>query len=130
MRKRPSRFVAPLWLLLWLLPSTAWASSMPGVLTWLGFAFFVTPLTVAHVTVTLVFALRKDYRKLIVAAWQVLLASIAPLFGKAVIWLDYNDGRRAQEQAEWLMIANGLLVLAWVPLLIHLFQRNWRAGQT
>jgi hypothetical protein len=121
--KRQAYPVVPL-LALW--PATACASDMTGLLTFMTLLLVVAPLTVIHLTVTLVFALTKLYRSKAAAIWHSVIACVAPIAGMTVTLYELPGARHADDRAVVMAILFGVLALSWLPLLIHQFQRPAR----
>jgi hypothetical protein len=104
-------------------PATAHASDMTGLLTFMTLLIVVAPLTLIHLTVTLVLALTKFYRSKAAAIWHSVIACVAPGIGMAVTLYELHEARHSEDRALVMAILVGVLALSWLPLLIHQFQR-------
>lgn len=106
------------------LPAPAVASDMSGLIAIMTLMYVVAPLTIVHLMATLVLALKRFYRPIEPALWHSLIALIAPALGMAVVGADMGATKHAQSRDQLLAILTVAMALAWLPLIIHFFQRK------
>lgn len=104
-------------------PALALASDMTSLATPMALLFVVAPLTLVHLSGTLVLAIKGLYRRAVVAWGHVLIASIAPVLGMAAAGSELSATRHAQDLIFALILLLGVLALSWLSMAIHRFQR-------
>lgn len=107
-------------------PAVAWASDYRGLLAQASLSLIAVPWAILNLVLGIAFALTRRYSSRSFALKHSCVASAGPMLGMLLALLEsaansfhYN----LDSLYRILAIEVGLLVLAWLPLLVHRFQR-------
>lgn len=104
-------------------PSIASATDYTGFLTLMLFGFIMIPGMIINLIVMIVFATRRRYASLAFALRHCCVASAVIILGVLATLQEYSSGYYARylagDRNAALTFYAGLLVLAWLPMLLH-----------
>lgn len=106
-------------------PAAAVASDMSGVVTVAALVFVIGPFALLNLVVTAALAARGTYASRRASLKHSLIASLGPALGCLLVVQDFSRPHQTSDRYIGLGIMSGLMLLAWLPMLIHRFQREW-----
>jgi hypothetical protein len=105
--------------------ASGWRMDFTGLLAWASLAL-VAGWTILNLVLVIVFALTRRYSSRSFALKHSCVASAGPLLGMLLALPESaanSPHYTLEDMYSILAIEAGLLVLAWLPLLVHRFQR-------